>query len=57
MKYDNETIKRLQYQLNHVLKCYGDEPSELIYKLECLILEWYEKGLNGESKGVQTKQS
>ena len=57
MKHDNETIKRLRYQLNHVLKCYGDEPSELIYKLECLILEWYEKGLQSESKGVQTKQS
>ena len=41
-----EVLKQIRSQIAHCLAAYGDNPPELMYKLECLILEWFEKGLN-----------
>lgn len=48
MKYSLELIKAMQRQLAYIVACYGDYPEELMYKLESLILEWYEKGRNSK---------
>jgi len=48
MKYSVELLKSLQLELARIFAIYGDEPDELMYKLECLVLEWYEKGVNHE---------
>ena len=44
MKDDSELMKTLQRQLAHIMAYHGDKPEELMYKLECLVLEYYAKG-------------
>jgi len=41
---NTECIKQIQTQLAHCFARYGDQPDELIYKLEQLVLEWFIKG-------------
>jgi hypothetical protein len=40
----SNALKQIRLQVAHCLACYGDEPSELMCKLENLVSEWYEKG-------------
>lgn len=42
---NTELINQLKRQLAHIMASYGDQPEELMYKLECLVLEWFAKGL------------
>ncbi len=44
MKEESKIIKQIRLQLAHCMACYGDEPERLMYKLETLVLEWYDKG-------------
>lgn len=39
------TLKQIRMQLAHCMASYGDEPEELMFKLESLVIEWFEKGL------------
>lgn len=48
MKDKIEVTKQVKNQIAHCMAFYGDEPSELMFKLECLVLEWYEKGKNND---------
>lgn len=45
MKDENELSKQIKQHLAHIMAFYGDSPDELMYKLECLVFEWFEKGL------------
>ena len=38
-------LKQIRREIAHIMACYGDEPEELIWKLECLVVEWFDKGL------------
>ena len=40
-----EIIKKIRTQLAHCMASYGDEPEELMYKLEQLVIEWLSKGI------------
>jgi hypothetical protein len=44
MEIDIELAKKIRLQIAHVMARYGDEPEEFLYKLECLVMEWYLKG-------------
>lgn len=44
MKNEVEIIKQIRKQLAHIMASYGDEPAELMYKLEILVIEWFIKG-------------
>ncbi len=44
-----ETLKQIRRQLAHIMARYGDEPEELMYKLEQLVIEWFEKGITGNT--------
>ncbi len=50
MKNEIEMLKQIRLQLAHVMAFYGDNPEELMFKLETLVIEWFEKGLK-ESTG------
>ncbi len=45
MKNEIEIIRKIKQQLAHCMASYGDQPDELMYKLETLVIEWYGKGL------------
>lgn len=45
MEIEPAFIAKIRHQLAYIIARYGDEPEELMYKLETLIIEWYEKGL------------
>lgn len=45
MLNQNSVNRKIQTQLAHVMACYGDNPTELMYKLEQLVLEWLAKGI------------
>jgi hypothetical protein len=36
---------KVRQQLAHIFFKYGEQPEELLYKLESLVLEWYSKGV------------
>lgn len=40
-----EQIQLIRRQIAHCMACYGDNPKELMYKLECLVIEWFNKGV------------
>ncbi len=40
-----EILKKIRHQLAYCMAVYGDKPDELMFKLESLVIEWYEKGL------------
>lgn len=40
------TLKQMRRQLAHIFAMYGDQPDELMRKLETLLIEWFDKGLN-----------
>lgn len=46
MKNEIETLKQIRHQIAHCMAFYGDNPEELMYKLETLVIEWYDKGQN-----------
>ena len=56
MKHEIETLHQIRMQLAHCMASYGDEPEELMYKLETLVIEWFEKGLT-QSKGFDYRLS
>lgn len=35
---------KVRRQLAHIFATYGDQPDELIHKLELLVIEWFIKG-------------
>lgn len=37
---------KIKKQIAHCMAVYGDQPEELMYKLEQLVIEWYLKGQN-----------
>lgn len=39
-------LKKIKHQIAHCMAFYGDQPEELMYKLELLVIEWFERGLN-----------
>jgi ribosomal protein S27E len=47
-------IKEIRQQLAHCMAFYGDQPEELMYKLETLVIEWYGKGLES-GKAIDIK--
>lgn len=46
MKAEIAVLKQIRSQIAHCMASYGDEPEELMYKLESLVIEWFQKGLN-----------
>jgi hypothetical protein len=48
MKNEITILKQIRQQLAHCMAFYGDEPDELMHKLETLVIEWYEKGLQAD---------
>ncbi len=38
--------KKIEQQIAHCMAISGEQPDELMHKLQCLVLEWYENGLN-----------
>lgn len=52
MKLEIELLKQIKMQIAHCMASYGDEPEELMYKLEQLVIEWYGKGEQA-GKGIQ----
>lgn len=44
MKDEIVILDSIKSQIAHCMARYGDQPEELMYKLECLVLEWFEKG-------------
>jgi len=44
MKDEIEILKKIRHQIAHCMSAYGDDPDQLMYKLEQLVIEWYEKG-------------
>lgn len=46
MKDEIQILKQIRHQLAHCMAFYGDQPDELMLKLESLVIEWFEKGLN-----------
>lgn len=46
MNIEVEQVKQIKRQIAHCMACYGDQPAELMYKLEQLVIEWFIKGLN-----------
>lgn len=51
MKNEIEVLKQIRHQIAHCMAFYGDNPEELMYKLETLVLEWYDKG-NQAGSGI-----
>ena len=45
MKNEIDMLKQIRMQLAHCMAFHGDNPEELMYKLETLVIEWFEKGL------------
>ena len=45
MKNAIEIIRQIKQQLAHCMAIYGDQPEELMYQLETLVIEWYGNGL------------
>lgn len=47
-----EILKKIRMQIAHCMASSGDEPEELMVKLESLVIEWFEKGLEqyGQNK-------
>jgi predicted class III extradiol MEMO1 family dioxygenase len=40
-----EILKKIRRQLAHIMAWYGDQPEELMQRLELLVIEWFEKGI------------
>jgi hypothetical protein len=48
MKDEIEVLKKIRSQIAHCMAAYGDDPDQLMYKLECLVIEWFMKGLQSD---------
>lgn len=49
MRNDTEPfaqIKQIKSEIAHCMAFFGNNPAELMYMVEKLVIEWYEKGLN-----------
>lgn len=46
MKDEVVILAKIRRQIAHCMAFYGDEPEELMHKLEQLVIEWFEKGQN-----------
>jgi hypothetical protein len=53
MKLDITLEKQIEMQIAHVMASYGDQPEEFLYKMQCLVIDWYCKGL---SAGIETER-
>lgn len=49
MQLEKNIIKKMRFQIAHIMIKYGHEPDDLIYKLECLVMEWFLKGMEGNT--------
>ena len=54
MKNELTILKQIRQQLAHCMAFHGDEPDELMHKLETLVIEWYSKGLQA-GQGIEIK--
>lgn len=52
MKDEITILKQIRHQIAHCMAAYGDEPEELMHKLETLVIEWFEKGQK-DGRGIQ----
>jgi Fe-S oxidoreductase len=52
MKNEIAVLKQIKLQIAHCMAFYGDQPEELMYKLEQLVIEWFDKGINA-GKGIE----
>lgn len=50
MRDKMQILKEIRTQVAHCLASSGDEPEQLIIKLEKSLWEWYLKGLNNNKK-------
>lgn len=46
MTNEIKIISTVRRQLAHIMASYGDQPEELMYKLEELVIEWMSKGIS-----------
>lgn len=46
MTEEIKIISKVRQQLAHIFAAYGDQPDELMYKLESLVIEWISKGIS-----------
>lgn len=46
MKDEVITLTKIRQQIAYCMAWHGDEPAELMNKLEQLVIEWYKKGQN-----------
>lgn len=53
MKLDSAIEKNIEMQVAHIMAFYGDQPEEFLCKMQCLIIDWYCKGL---SVGIETER-
>lgn len=54
MKCDSDIEKQIEIQVAHVMAFYADQPNEFLYKMTCLVHEWYYKGLK---LGIKTEMN
>lgn len=47
---DLETLKKIHIQIACIMALHGDNPEELMWQLECLVIEWFDKGLNNTTE-------
>lgn len=52
MRNEIEVLKKIRMQLAHIMAFHGDNPDDLMFKLETLVIEWFEKGLQS-GKGIE----
>ena len=52
MKDEIVILAKIKSQIAHCMAWYGDQPEELMHKLEQLVIEWYEKGKNNNGVRV-----
>ncbi len=43
---DIEVLRQIRRQLEHIMAFHGDDPEQLMFKLETLVIEWYGNGQN-----------
>ena len=53
MKSNNDIEKEIEKAVAHIMAFYGDQPEQFLYKMACLVHEWYCKGLK---LGIKTEE-
>ncbi|KTD29696.1 hypothetical protein [Legionella maceachernii] len=49
----NNIEKEIEKAVAHIMAFYGDQPDKFLYKMTCLVYEWYCKGLK---LGIKTEE-